>query len=224
MPSTCTICALPPARVKKINDIYIAGHPIDEISLAYSLDMGALTAHFSTCSLVPVEKAKKEQDLGKDKVEFSAKDKYSKLVKEIEEVLAQSYQNLCNANGNVDGMDTGDESGFKFDNTPKLQTAYAKLVDTYTKVLKDIENQRNEEVVVKGLIETIITPLMQSTLKITIEEIDRLKSEMIKQGILSPELQKMLVETFKSIGNKTKDEMSASIDKLYKYFDIENKE
>ena len=219
MPSACSICSLPKIRLKKLNYLYQAGHPIDEIGLAYSLDTDSLTTHFSTCSLLPEEKIKKEN---KDKVEFSSKDKYEKLLEEMEEVLDQSYQNLCNYKEDREVNEGEDSPAFKYDQTPKLQTSYAKLVDTYRALIKDIESQRNEEIVVKGIIETIITPLMQSTLKVIIEEIDKVKSELSKQDMLTPELQKSFVEMFRTVGNKTRNEMSDSIDKLYKYYKLDN--
>jgi len=232
MSTTCPICALPKARVKKINEVYKAGHPIDEIGLAYSLSIGDLTTHFETCSLVPENKTIKFVVGNKDiKEEFCAKDKYSKLIENLEEVLARSYQGICSYNEDKEAAT--EESGgdydllspvFKYDNMPKLQTAYAKLVDTYTKVIKDIENQKNEEEVIQGLLETVLNPLMQSMVKMIIEELDSLKSELGKHGELNIDSQRMFTECFKKIGTKTKNDMEETIDKLYKFYKISRKD
>jgi len=204
----CIICALPKHKVAKINSIFKKGNSAEEIGLAYSLDVEDLNKHFTTCSL-EVEKKERAVAAGED---FLPKEKYERQLANLEILLANAYESLQDPI--ID-----DETGKYCDNS-KAQTSYAKLVDTYRSLIKDIEKQKNEEVIIEGLIETILNPLMQSMLKMIIEELDSLKSELSKHGELNVESQAMFTETFKKIGGKTKTDMVETIEKLYKFYKI----
>jgi hypothetical protein len=208
----CPICGLPKNTVAKINAIYKKGNTAEEIGLAYSLPIDSLSSHFSKCSLEP-DKKERGQSISED---FSPKEKYEKVLANVEILLENAYESLQNPSYDEDN---------KFADPAKLQTSYAKLVDTYRSLIKDIENQKNEEIIIQGIIENILNPLMTEMIKMVVGELDSLKSELAKQGNLSPEMQALFTESFRKIGTKIKEELIKTIEKLYKFYKIKkNKE
>jgi len=133
----------------------------------------------------------------------STSERYKQLIKEVEDVLEISRK-----------------ATVEKPKSPGLQQSYARLVETYRDLIRESEELRAPEDIVKDIIIRVINPLLQAILRDITGEVDLLKTNLIKQGFDSKKTDIIVVNTFQRLGTSLKRALSPALQNLNSYYDV----